>query len=283
MARPTSSRTASTASWCRMATLRRWRHRSRSRCRIAARPGPDARAGYQRALDFSDEHVMELWAALMAEIAAKRRGSETRVLTSELELPPARSTPLTVNIPENYGGMTASMLQRSRAFVKHAGKPKSRSSRTSTITDLDTMRARLRERGAIVDGITVAQRVGRRYASGTTPRCAGPAHRSSARLPDDFEPLGDRGDVVDPRKRRAARRLRSRLQIDYLRDDGTVLLSDQAAEPGQAGASAALCDTAGKPIGAWSRHVPVRTRSGSTRSRATRWHGSSSSRSPAPT
>jgi hypothetical protein len=32
-------------------------------------------AGYQRALDFSDEHVMELWGALMAEIAAKREAA----------------------------------------------------------------------------------------------------------------------------------------------------------------------------------------------------------------
>jgi hypothetical protein len=29
-------------------------------------------AGYKRALEFSDEHVMELWAGLMAEVEAKR-------------------------------------------------------------------------------------------------------------------------------------------------------------------------------------------------------------------
>jgi hypothetical protein len=29
-------------------------------------------AGHKRALEFSDEHVMQLWSALMAEVAAKR-------------------------------------------------------------------------------------------------------------------------------------------------------------------------------------------------------------------
>jgi poly(glycerol-phosphate) alpha-glucosyltransferase len=43
---------------------------------VAASPAelaPMRKAGYMRALDFSDEHVMELWSALMAQIAAKRK------------------------------------------------------------------------------------------------------------------------------------------------------------------------------------------------------------------
>jgi poly(glycerol-phosphate) alpha-glucosyltransferase len=46
------------------------------------------------------------------------------------------------------------------------------------------------------------------------------------------------------------------MQIDYLRDDGSVLLSDQAAVPGKRGRRLVLCDTAGQPIGTWSHMFP---------------------------
>ena len=39
----------------------------------------------------------------------------------DLKLPAGTQYALTVSIPENYGGMTSSMLQRSRAFVTYAG------------------------------------------------------------------------------------------------------------------------------------------------------------------
>jgi poly(glycerol-phosphate) alpha-glucosyltransferase len=173
---------------------------------------------------------------------------------SDLQLPAGTQYALTVNIPENYGGMTSSMLQRSRAFVRHAG------AEVTILTyehdpNLDAMRARLRDRGAMIDGITVANvwedvrawdDAQLRLAEGTFQWEA----------PDDFEPLGLRGDAVDPWKRRLLDDSRELVQIDYLRDDGTVLLSDQAAEPGKRRRRLVLCDTAGKPIGAWSYMFP---------------------------
>ncbi|HUS21972.1 MAG TPA: glycosyltransferase [Aeromicrobium sp.] len=170
------------------------------------------------------------------------------------QLPAGTQYALTVNIPENYGGMTASMLQRSRAFVKHAGVD------VTILTyehnpDLDTRRARLRERGAIIDGITVANvwedvrlwdDARLRLSEGTFQWAA----------PDDFEPLGQRGDAVDPWKRRLLDGSRELVQIDYLRDDGTVLLSDQAEEPGRRRRRLVLCDRTGQPIGAWSSMFP---------------------------
>jgi len=169
-------------------------------------------------------------------------------------LPAGTHYALTVNIPENYGGMTSSMLQRSRAFVKHAGVD------VTILTyehnpGLDTLRGRLRERGALIDGITVANLwedarswddAGLRRAEGTFQWAA----------PDDFEPLGTRGETLDPWKRQLLDASGEPVQVDYLRDDGSVLLSDQAAEPGNRLRRLVLCDNASRPIGSWSHMFP---------------------------
>jgi poly(glycerol-phosphate) alpha-glucosyltransferase len=171
----------------------------------------------------------------------------------DFQLPAGTQYALTVNIPENYGGMTASMLQRSRAFVKHAGVDVTILTYEHT-PDLDIRRARLRERGAIIDGITVANvwEDVRLWDDARLRRAEGTFEWA---VPDDFEPLGQRGDAVDPWKRQLLDRSGEPAQIDYVRDDGTVLLSDQAAEPGRR-RRLVLCDTAGRPIGAWSSMFP---------------------------
>ncbi|HUS21973.1 MAG TPA: glycosyltransferase [Aeromicrobium sp.] len=172
----------------------------------------------------------------------------------DFQLPAGTQYALTVNIPENYGGMTASMLQRSRAFVKHAGVD------VTILTfehnpDLDTRRARLRERGAIIDGITVANAwEDLRTWDDEQLKAAAPSFQGPAL--DGWEPLAQRGDAVDPWKRRLLDGSRELVQVDYLRDDGTVLLSDQAAEPGKRRRRVVLCDTTGQPIGTWSYIFP---------------------------
>jgi len=173
----------------------------------------------------------------------------------DLQLPAGTQYALTVNIPENYGGMTSSMLQRSRAFVKHAGAD------VTILTyehnpGLDTMRARLRERGAIIDGITVANLWEdiRGWDDNRLRRADGTFQWAA---PDHFEPVGARGDTVDPWKRQLLDASGEPVQVDYLRDDGSVLLSDQAAEPGKRLRRLVLCDTAGHPIGSWSHMFPL--------------------------
>jgi poly(glycerol-phosphate) alpha-glucosyltransferase len=177
---------------------------------------------------------------------------------SRIALPEGSHYALTVNIPENYGGMTASMLQRSRAFVKHAGVD------VTILTfghnsDLDTMRTRLRDRGAIIDGITVANAwEDLRTWDDDQLKAAAPSFQGPALY--GWEPLGQRGDAVDPWKRRLLDGSRQLVQVDYLRDDGTVLLSDQAEESGKRRRRLVLCDRAGKPIGAWSSMFPFYAR-----------------------
>jgi poly(glycerol-phosphate) alpha-glucosyltransferase len=172
----------------------------------------------------------------------------------DFQLPAGTQYALTANIPENYGGMTASMLQRSRAFVKHADAD------VTILTyehnpDLDTMRARLRERGAIIDGITVAN-VWEDLRTWDDDQLKAAAPSFQGPELDGWEPLGLRADAVDPWQRRLLDASGQLVQVDYLRDDGTVLLSDQAEEPGKRRRRLVLCDTAGEPIGAWSYMFP---------------------------
>jgi poly(glycerol-phosphate) alpha-glucosyltransferase len=68
--------------------------------------------------------------------------------------------------------------------------------------------------------------------------------------------LAPRAHAVDPWKRQLLDRSGKPAQIDYVRDDGTVLVSDQAAEPGKRPRRLVLCDTAGRPIGSWSSMFP---------------------------
>ena len=172
----------------------------------------------------------------------------------ELQLPAGTQYALTVNIPENYGGMTSSMLQRSRAFVTYAGVD------VTILTyehspNLDAMRTRLRDRGAIIDGIKVANlwEDMRAWDDGRL-RLADDSFQWAA--PEDFEPLHQRGDHVDPWKRQLLTASGEPLQIDYLRDDGTVLLSDLAAVPGSRSRRLVLCDQSGKPLGSWPHMFP---------------------------
>lgn len=172
----------------------------------------------------------------------------------DLKLPAGTQYALTVSIPENYGGMTSSMLQRSRAFVTYAGVD------VTILTyehnaGLDAMRARLRDRGAIIDGITVANlwEDVRTWEDDRLLRAKDTFQWPGA---DDFEPLGDRGDQVDPWKQHLLAASGEPVQIDYLRDDGTLLLSDQAAVPGGRSRRIVLCDRSGKPLGSWSHMFP---------------------------
>ena len=172
----------------------------------------------------------------------------------DLHLPAGTQYALTVNIPENYGGMTSSMLQRSRAFVKYAGVD------VTILTyehnaNLDAMRDRLRERGAIIDGIRVAN-VWEDVRTWDDDRLRGAEDTLQRQALDDFEPLGTRGEDVDRWKRQLLTPSGAPVQIDYLRDDGTVLLSDQAAEPGTRRRRVVLCDRAGNPLGSWTHMFP---------------------------
>ena len=74
---------------------------------------------------------------------------------TEIALPSGHHYAVTWDIPDKYAGMTNSMLHRSRAFVELAGTD------VTILTyahrdDFDVVRQRLRDRGAMIDGMHIA-------------------------------------------------------------------------------------------------------------------------------
>jgi poly(glycerol-phosphate) alpha-glucosyltransferase len=152
-------------------------------------------------------------------------------------------------IPENFAGMTNSMLHRSRAFVQLAGTP------VTILTfehrrDYDAVRKRLDDRGVMVDGMSVRnlwedlqefddEQLGRaRFASD---------------VETVFEPLGDQGDHSNPLAHKLVDRKGHVLQVDHFRPDGSLLVSDRRIAPGREHRTVTLCDRSGQPLGTWRR------------------------------
>lgn len=172
---------------------------------------------------------------------------------SDLRLPAGSQYALTVNIPENYGGMTSSMLQRSRAFVKYAD------AEVTILTyehrdDYEPVRRRLRDRGAMIDGMHLVNFWEQLAAfDDATLQTVAPG----LDVPLDFEPLGVRGEAVDARKRQLLADDGTPLQIDYFRPDGTLLMTDRAHGPIVKARRLTLCDPSGQPMRAWTHMFPL--------------------------
>ena len=174
---------------------------------------------------------------------------------AETTFPAGTQYALTVSIPENYGGMTASMLQRSRAFVRHAGVEVTILTYDHD-TDYDATRAWLRERGALIDGMHVLN-MWDQLRTWNDDVLRGMQAALAFGVPDDFRPLGDRGRAVTALKRELVGAAGLPVQIDYFRPDGSLLLSDQRLGPESANRRVVLCDAAGQPLGAWSEMYPL--------------------------
>jgi poly(glycerol-phosphate) alpha-glucosyltransferase len=74
----------------------------------------------------------------------------------------------------------------------------------------------------------------------------GPVH-------DDWEPLDTRGVATGPLIRELRAESGRHIQIDYFREDGTMLASDQRHGVEFTDRSVILFDTTGQPLGSWSR------------------------------
>lgn len=191
----------------------------------------------------------------MARTEGAHRRDVNESSVTRIGLPAGTHYALTVNIPDNYGGMTASMLQRCRAFVQHAGVD------VTILTyehrdEYDSVRERLRERGATVKGVHVAN-VWEDLRAWDDERLHAAADDTfEFGVPDTFEPLGDRGAEVGERKRQLVNDDGGITQIDYFRPDGSLLLVDQR-NGGASERRVTLCDTSGAPIGAWSQMFPL--------------------------
>jgi poly(glycerol-phosphate) alpha-glucosyltransferase len=164
-----------------------------------------------------------------------------------IELPAGTHYASMWGIPDQYAGMTASMLQRSRAFVQHGGVE------VTVLTyehrnDYDPLRKRLRDNGAMIDGMRLIN-LWEDVRSWDDNQLQKAVPTFGHPVPDWFEPLGNRGVATGPMIRESRDEDGRYLQLDYFRADGTLLASDQK----HAGERAVvLCDTAGEPMGMWS-------------------------------
>jgi poly(glycerol-phosphate) alpha-glucosyltransferase len=175
-----------------------------------------------------------------------------------VRMPQGRQFAVTWSIPDDYGGMTAAMLQRSSAFSRLTGTP------VDVLTfdarpDTRELERELRERGVLDDGVHVVNL----YDWLRGHPLPGGALRAER---DVFTPLGDddttatrgRGDAVSSRVRSDADgRI---LQVDHYRDDGTLVLSDRRDTRRRGvvgGRSVVLCDAEGRPVRSWARIWPL--------------------------
>ena len=167
-----------------------------------------------------------------------------------MRLPTGRHFAVTWGIPDSYGGMTTALLQRSRAFARLGGVP------VDVLTfdvrpDYDDVRALLRERGELIDGVRLLNLYDwlREH----------PLPGGSLRLDRDVFTPGERQG-----SRYAASPLLDRrygddgtlLQVDHYRVDGALLLSERrdTRERGRLGGrSIVLCDERGVPVRSWAR------------------------------
>ncbi|RWZ55081.1 glycosyltransferase [Labedella populi] len=168
-------------------------------------------------------------------------------------LPTGRHFALTWSVSDGYGGMTAALLARTRAFVRHGGV------RVDVLTldeqaDYPTLESRLRQRGELIDGM--------RLLNLWDWLRDNPLPGGSLRLdrhPLSPLPLGPgpgateirRGGTVLSRTRWSEDGARA-LQTDHYRLDGTLLVSDRRDIEG-GGRSIVLCDESGSPVRSWGR------------------------------
>jgi poly(glycerol-phosphate) alpha-glucosyltransferase len=166
-----------------------------------------------------------------------------------IELPPGRQYAVTWAIPEDYAGMTNSMLHRSRALVQEAD------AEVTILTyfhrpDYGPVRERLTSRGDMIDGMQLRNLW--EDLRGWDDVQLKTATSSFAKGPEAaFEPLGDRGHQPNPFIRLLHDDAGGLVQADYFRADGTLLVTDRHQAGEKFRRRVTLCDTSGNPLGTW--------------------------------
>ncbi|HKY56468.1 MAG TPA: glycosyltransferase [Aeromicrobium sp.] len=168
-----------------------------------------------------------------------------------IELPPGTHYASMWDIPDEYAGMTASMLQRSRALVLH-GEVDVTILTFQHRKSFDPVRDRLRASGAMIDRMRLIN-VWEDVSAWTDDQLGAAMTTFNRPVPEGWEPLkareADEGRHVRELRAESGRHI----QIDHFRPDGTLLASDRRHGEGMRDRSVILCDTRGNPLGAWRR------------------------------
>lgn len=172
----------------------------------------------------------------------------------QVHFPPGRQFALTWSIPDDFGGMTSALLHRSRSFVRLAGQPVDILTFDSR-PDFPQIDRELRERGELIDGMSLLNLWDWFREHDIAPDAPGTLNLTK----HAFTPLGADAAYISARRgEHELSRTRAEggttLQIDYYREDGSLLVSDRRDpdQPGVLGGrSVVLCDRDGTPIRSW--------------------------------
>ena len=165
-----------------------------------------------------------------------------------IALPPGRHYAVLWGIVDDFAGMTNSVMHRSRAFVREAG------AEVTILTfeyrdDYDDVRQRLRERGAMIEGMHL-RNMWEDVQGWDDTQLRSAIGAKAERGVEAVEPLGNRGSMEGALVRRLRDNAGNIAQADFFRADGTLLVSD--ARFGER-RHVTLFDTSGAPLGTWRR------------------------------
>ncbi|WP_164861768.1 glycosyltransferase, partial [Microbacterium sp. CPCC 204701] len=163
-------------------------------------------------------------------------------------LPHRRQLAVTWGIPEEYGGMTAALLQRSRSFVQHAGAEADILT-FETRPDYEAVRRLLRERGELVEGMRL-RNIYEDFRHGDRVPVAVPKQPGrSPRAPDEEE-WTPGGSI---RRWRSGER---EVRIEHRRTDDTLAVLEERRPNGRRLITA--FDSVGRTIGQWTSATAFR-------------------------
>lgn len=176
-------------------------------------------------------------------------------------LPDGSHVAVTWDIPDNFGGLTKAMLQRTCLFAEHTQRPMA----VMTLAlrpDLDDIRADLRRRELLVDGVELVN-MWEQLREWDDARIASAAFDDSVAEPEPLVGDGDEQWSAHGRPlARIHRHSERAVEVEVLRDDGS-LLARQAWM--SVGTRAPLT-----PFGDWATNTSLWTRDGRF---AGGWHG----------
>lgn len=161
--------------------------------------------------------------------------------TGEAVLPRRRQLAVTWGIPDQYGGMTAALLHRSRAFVRRSGAAVDILTFESR-PDYEDVRQRLRGQGELIDGMRL-RNIYEDFRAAARAPVEVPRRTASPSRPHDEETATVAGSVRRWRRGEADER------VEHRRSDGSLAVLEEQRRGGRLITS---FDRAGRPTGQWT-------------------------------
>ncbi|WP_427130791.1 glycosyltransferase [Pseudarthrobacter sp. S9] len=178
---------------------------------------------------------------------------------SGVVLPRGYHCAVTWGVPIEYGGMTNSLLHRSRAFIHEAGVD------VDVLTfewsdDYDEIRCELEAAGELIPGLILRnlwEELGQ--LNQTQLESAKPGKN----VKGEFSAIGEAEECTDEvsggllrRRVRYASDQKTVLQVDYFRSDGSLIVADRRdvqAKGAEGGRLVTLCGLDGRPVSSWNQ------------------------------